>query len=81
MRASNNTTVKPTHEEIAAKAYLLWEKAGCPAGQDTKYWLQAENELLAASQSTTTTSGPLSSIAAAVSWAKPSGKRARAQAH
>lgn len=35
----------PTHEEIAARAHDIWERAGCPEGQETEHWLQAEREL------------------------------------
>ncbi len=36
---------RPT--EIAIRAYLIWEHAGCPEGQDLDHWLQAEAELAA----------------------------------
>lgn len=32
-------------EEIALRAYALWQEAGCPDGQDVQHWLQAESEL------------------------------------
>lgn len=35
------------HDEIAARAYQIWEGAGCPAGSEIKHWLQAEEELRA----------------------------------
>jgi hypothetical protein len=38
---------EPTNEEIAVRAYLIWEKNGKPHGQDRAYWLQAEAELQA----------------------------------
>ena len=38
---------EPTNEEIAVRAYLIWEKNGKPHGQDRAYWLQAEAELRA----------------------------------
>lgn len=35
----------PNHEDIAARAHAIWERAGCPEGQETEHWLQAEREL------------------------------------
>lgn len=32
--------------EIGLLAYFLWEAAGCPAGRDLDFWLQAEQQLL-----------------------------------
>lgn len=46
MNATARTEIKPTHEKVAMRAYQLWEQDGRKAGQDTKYWLQAEEELL-----------------------------------
>ncbi len=36
------------HEEIAQRAYHIWETSGRPAGSELKNWLQAENELVTA---------------------------------
>jgi hypothetical protein len=33
------------YDDIAKRAYELWEKAGKPEGQETEHWLQAENEV------------------------------------
>ena len=35
-------------DEVARRAYELWEAAGRSAGKDMEFWLQAEAELLAA---------------------------------
>lgn len=35
----------PTHDEIARQAYELWQNRGCPTGQDTELWLEAERQL------------------------------------
>ena len=35
----------PTHEEIARRAYELWQRNGCQPGRDVEYWCQAEHEL------------------------------------
>lgn len=36
---------KPTHEEIAQKAYALWQERGSLHGTDTEIWLEAERLL------------------------------------
>lgn len=38
----------PTHEQIARRAFALWQARGCPDGSETEDWLQAEEELRAA---------------------------------
>jgi hypothetical protein len=40
--------MKPSHNEIAARASQLWEKEGRQLGKDLDYWLQAEAELMTA---------------------------------
>jgi len=37
----------PTHEEIAQRAYTLFEKSGRVPGHDIDNWLQAEAQLMA----------------------------------
>jgi hypothetical protein len=32
-------------EQIAARAYTLWESAGYPDGRDQEFWFAAESEL------------------------------------
>jgi hypothetical protein len=39
----------PSWQVIAIRAYHIWESRGCPDGTDVRDWLQAENELQAAS--------------------------------
>jgi hypothetical protein len=34
-----------TPEEIARRAYAIWEAQGRPAGKETEHWLQAETQL------------------------------------
>jgi len=36
---------QPTHEEIAHKAYQLWQERGSLHGSDTEIWLEAEQML------------------------------------
>jgi hypothetical protein len=35
----------PTQEEIAVRAYEIYEAAGRPEGRDGDHWLEAEQEL------------------------------------
>ena len=37
---------KPTEQEIAARAYRLWEAAGMPKDKDEEFWHAAEQQLL-----------------------------------
>lgn len=34
------------HDAIRELAYFKWKAAGCPDGQDDRFWLDAERELL-----------------------------------
>ncbi len=34
------------HDLIKQRAYEIWERNGCPHGQDKDHWEQAERELL-----------------------------------
>jgi hypothetical protein len=36
--------VSPRQEEIEKIAYFKWEKAGCPAGKDFQFWIDAAYE-------------------------------------
>lgn len=36
-------------EEIASRAYKIWQEQGCPEGFDEMHWRLAEQELLGAS--------------------------------
>jgi hypothetical protein len=38
----------PSEEAIRLRAYLKWEGAGKAAGQEVRFWLEAEQELLQA---------------------------------
>lgn len=38
----------PTHEQIALKAYQIWEARGRPTGMDAQNWSDAEASLRAA---------------------------------
>jgi hypothetical protein len=40
------TELRPTSEEIAARAFSIYEREGRGDGRDTDHWLRAERELL-----------------------------------
>jgi len=37
----------PSREQIAARAYEIWQQTGCASGRDAENWTQAERELSA----------------------------------
>jgi len=43
----NRRLVDSLHEKVARRAYELYERGGRVDGDDLRYWLQAESELLA----------------------------------
>ena len=43
--ASQVVIVLPSHDQIAARAYELWQNKGQPLGQDAQTWHEAECEL------------------------------------
>jgi len=49
-----NGETKPTHEEIAQRARLIYERGGRVPGHDLDNWLQAETELQEARKSSST---------------------------
>ena len=42
---------KATEQDIAARAFRLWEAAGMPEGKDEEFWRAAEQELVNEDQS------------------------------
>jgi hypothetical protein len=42
---TNGVNGKPTPEEVAVFAYLIWEQQGSTNGHDVEDWLQAERQL------------------------------------
>jgi len=48
MEARNISNTKIAQNEIAARAYQIWESHGRPAGRELEHWLQAEKELRSA---------------------------------
>ena len=47
-RQENQNQKKVSREEVAQRAYQLWQAAGQPFGRDLEYSAEAEAELLAA---------------------------------
>jgi len=43
-------SVAPSHDDVSARAFKLWEEGGCQPGQDLENWLRAERELSGAAQ-------------------------------
>lgn len=35
-------TTEQAVEKVRLAAYFLWEKAGCPHGEDERFWYEAE---------------------------------------
>jgi hypothetical protein len=35
----------PTHDEVSARAFDIYEREGRPAGRHVEHWLRAESEL------------------------------------
>jgi hypothetical protein len=44
---AESSEIHPTHEDIAALAYTLWQEEHCLEGTDEENWLRAEQELTA----------------------------------
>jgi Protein of unknown function (DUF2934) len=42
---ANGLPGEPNHDEIALRAYSLWEQQGRPQNQEIEIWLQAETQL------------------------------------
>ena len=42
---TNGPHGEPTHDEIALRAYSLWEQQGCPQKEEVEIWLHAEAQL------------------------------------
>jgi hypothetical protein len=40
------TNSLPQADEIAARAYKIWQQQGCPEGHEEQHWCQAEQEVL-----------------------------------
>jgi hypothetical protein len=40
------TDTKPSRDEIAKKAYSIYQARGCPQGLDLQHWLEAETHVI-----------------------------------
>jgi Protein of unknown function (DUF2934) len=43
--AATQQSQNSSHEEIAVRAYRLWEERGCPIGSPEEDWFRAEEEI------------------------------------
>jgi len=41
-----NSTAESLRKQIEFRAYLLWERDGCPYSRHEEHWAQAEKEIL-----------------------------------
>lgn len=46
------TNSLPSADEIAARAYKIWQQQGCPEGCEEEHWWQAEQEIIREESST-----------------------------
>ena len=60
-RASSNGNSHPSHDQIAEKAFLIWQANGYPEGTAEQDWLQAEAELAAEAAPRSVTRGSAAS--------------------
>lgn len=44
-RQNSLNQARPTHEQVALRAELLWKARGSPSGRDEEIWLEAERQL------------------------------------
>jgi hypothetical protein len=56
---------------VSLLAYQMWKDAGCPDGQDQKFWFEAEARIRAAAKATPASPHPAASSAAAPSSTAP----------
>jgi hypothetical protein len=49
-KTNNGSSTSPSHEEIARRAYEIYERNGSQPGRETENWLAAEAELKAEAQ-------------------------------
>ena len=54
MNATSEQKPALNHEDIANLARQIWQSEGGQPGRDLEYWLKAERQILAASESTKT---------------------------
>ena len=47
LAAPDQDKSRPSHEEIARRAYEIFKERGQPPGQDLEHWFEAETQLCA----------------------------------
>ncbi len=47
-------TIRPTHEQVAERAYQIFLERGSPQGHDQEHWFEAEAQLTASEQRNST---------------------------
>jgi len=52
MKTEDQTYIELSRDAVTRRCLQLREAAGCPAGRDLEFWLQAELELISEYQST-----------------------------
>jgi len=71
---------RPSHDEIAAAAYLIWIKEGRPHGRDREHWFQAETQLIADRMQDAIKTAPPQTLAGAITQALPAVRQRRTKA-
>ena len=69
---ATNANANLSREEIASRAYQIWEACGRPPGRELEHWLQAERELASPSGEANLEDAPASSSPPWGSGAHPS---------
>jgi hypothetical protein len=47
----SSSSSSPSYDDIAARAYAIWNAQGCPQGREKEHWQQAQEELTAGTTS------------------------------
>jgi hypothetical protein len=45
--------LRPSHDDVARKAFLIYLTQGCPQGRELQHWLEAEAQTIATSSNST----------------------------
>ena len=44
--SNGNAALAPIPDEVRVRAYYKWVSAGCPSGDGSDFWFEAESELM-----------------------------------
>ncbi len=69
------TSVRWSEDAIRLRSYLIWQKDGCPVGQEVSHWLQAKAELEAELRAGDCTRAPLNVVMPRVPISVPPNRR------